>query len=724
MPNQHTKAKDDKQRLEDELLATARKRFKAAQEAEKDMRTEYLTDLKFRAGDQWPDAIKSIRDQQKKPCLTVNRLQQFEKQVTNQMRQSRPGIEVSPGDHEGDVDTAEVIQGLIRHIEYDSNAPVAYERGGTSAVRGGIGFWRVLPEYEDEKGFNQVLRIKSIRDAMMVSIDPASQEPDGSDMKWGFVYENVPDNEFEELYPEATTTSANGFELLNATAPDWLNGHDVRVAEHYYFDYTDGFLYETQDGKVTTEKPEAFKRKRAVRIPQLMWVKLTGVEILEGPLEQPGRYVPIVPIYGDEIVVDGKVIHEGIIRNSRDSVRMSNYWASKEAEAIALAPKAPFILAEGQEEGHEAEWASANNDDRAYLLYKPTAIGEHLAPPPQRNVVEPAIQAISHARMMCIEDLKAITGIFDPSLGNRDAAQSGVAIRSLQSQGNTANFHFVDNQHRSILQTGRILVDLIPHYYDAEEVVQIVGEDGEAKTVTINGPSGVKDPKTGIEKIYDMTTGKYHVVLSAGASYQTKRQEEAAFLEKAMQAFPELMKLAGDLVFRTQDSPGAEAIANRLKKALPPELQDEDPNEPKGQIPPQVQQQMGQAKQMIEQLVQQLHETKDQLDAAQSGNDTKLQVAAMQEETKRLIALLTTGSKNAQVELQHSVAVLDAQATREHAMSMAALPPQQPGAPADTPQPAEGMIPSPEAPSGTPAGLAPQGSPDAGAPAGMEQTNA
>lgn len=731
MANQHTKAKDDRLKLEDELLEVARKRFKQAQDAEKDMRTEYITDLKFRAGDQWPDSIKTMRDQQRKPCLTVNRLQQFEKQVTNEMRQSRPAIEVSPGDHEADVDTAEVMQGLIRHIEYDSNAEVAYERGGTSVVRGGIGFWRVLPEYKDEKSFKQVLRIKSIRDAMMISIDPGSQEPDGSDMKWGFVFEDLPRSEFEELYPEMASSSVEGFQALNATAPDWLNGSEVRVSEYYYFDYKDGWIYETKDGKVTDKEPSSYKRKRAVKIPQLKWAKITGIEVLEGPLDLPGKYIPIVPLYGDEIVVDGQVIHEGIIRNARDCVRMSNYWASKEAEAIALAPKAPFIVAEGQVEGHEAEWASANNDDRAFLTYKPTTINEHLVGPPQRNVVEPAIQAISNARQMCIEDLKAVTGIFDPSLGNRDAAQSGIAIRSLQNQGQNANYHFVDNQHRSIRHTGRILVDLIPFYYDAEEVIQIIGDDGEASTVTINGPSGQKDPKTGVDKIFDLTTGEYHVVLSAGASYQTKRQEEAAFLEKAVQAWPDLMKIAGDLVFRTQDSPGSEAIADRLKKLLPPELQDQDPNNPNGQgpqIPPQVQQQMKQAQGMIQQLTQALHQALDKADAAQSQNDTKVQIAAMQEETKRLVALLAVNAKGAQVQLEHTIGSLDAQADRDHEMNMAQQaqqaqaqqqPQGQPGQPG-APAPAPTQIQPPPTTSGSPAGGSPGDPNNAGGPAGME----
>jgi flagellar hook-basal body complex protein FliE len=333
--------------------------------------------------------------------------------------------------------------------------------------------------------------------------------------------------------------------------------------------------------------------------------------------------------------------------------------------------------------------------------------------------------------MQCIEDLKAVTGIFDPSLGNRDAAQSGVAIRQLQTQGSNANYHFSDNQHRSIKHTGRILVTWIPFIYDTERVVRIIGDDGEPQLVTINGPSGQKDPKTGQEKVFDLTKGKYHVVLSAGPSYATRRQEEAAFLDKVVQAFPQLMQVAGDLVFRAQDSPGAEAIADRLKKMLPPQLQDDEQG---GQtpIPPQVQQQMEQAKQMIGQLSQQLHQTLDKLQQAQSGNDTKVQVAAIQEETKRLVALLMTGQKAAAVELQHTVGVLDAQADRDHAMAMAQLPPQAPpgqpgqpgqpdgsGAPAD---PSQSSIPAPAASSGSPAGLAPQGPTSfAGAPgAGQE----
>ena len=709
MANQHTKARDERQRATETLLANARARFKAGQEAERDFREEYALDMKFRAGEQWPEAIKSLRDRQKKPCLTINRLQQFEKQVTNGMRQAMPAIQVSPGDHKGDDETAEVLQGLVRHIEDESDASVAYERGGTSSVRGGKGFWIVRARYVSEESFDQELYIDSVRDALMVTLDPASQKPDGSDAKWAFVYADMPVEEFQDTYPNASTGSDEGLALLHAQAPDWLNGHEIRVAEHYFTEYEDGTIYETKDGQVTTDEPKEFKRKRSVRIPKVRWVKMTGNEILEGPLDLPIPWIPVVPCYGDEMVLDGKVIHEGIIRNARDSVRMANYWASKEAETIALGASAPFIMAEGQEEGHEAEWADANNADRAYLLYKPTSVGEHLAPAPQRNVAEPAIQAISAARMQCIEDLKAVTGIFDPSLGNRDAAQSGVAIRQLQAQGGNANYHFSDNQHRSIKHTGRILVAWIPYIYDTERVIRIISEDGDDKLVTINGPRGQKDPDTGEEKVFDLKKGKYHVVLSAGPSFQTRRQEEAAFLEKVMQAWPQIMQVAGDLIMRSQDSPGAQALAERLKKTLPPQLQDEDPNAPQTQIPPQVRAQVEQAKQMIAALTQQLHDALGQLDSLKAQADTKIQIASMQEETKRLVALLTTGQRAAAVQLENTIGVLDAQATRDHQMTMSQLPPQaQPAQPGGDAAPTNPTIPAPADPSGLSAGMSPQ----------------
>lgn len=679
MANQHTKAKDMAKAREDAIIETARKRAKLAQEAEQKMRAEAQEDLRFRAGQQWPRDVEAKRLANDEPCLTINTIPQFEKQVTNDMRQSRPSINVDPVDDDADPETAEVIQGLIRHIEYASNAAVAYERGGTSAVRGGFGFIRVITDYVDSESFDQEIRIKSVRDPMMVYLDPNAQEPDGSDAKWGFVYDWMTKEDFQEAYPEALAIGAGGFDQLAAAAPDWMNGDEVRVAEYYWTEYTDSTIYELEDGSIVEELPEGVKPKRTrkVKKPQIKWAKITGTEILEPERDIVFDWVPIVPVYGDEIVVDGQVIREGLIRNARDVIRMANYWASKEAQAITLAPIAPYIMAEGQQEGHEDEWTTANLEARAYLTYKPTTIEGNLAPPPQRTVQEPAIAAISHARMACNEDVKRVVGIYDPSLGNREAAQSGIAIRSLQSQGQMANFHFPDNQNRAICQVGRIILSGIPKVYDTARIERILGEDGTAKTVKINQPSGEFDEQ-GMEKIFDMTVGKYDVVLSTGPSYQTQRQEEAVFMEKLIQSYPPTMQIAGDLVLAAQNSPGAKAMSERFKKTLPPGLaDDEDPKKAGApQLPPQVQQQLEQSGQMIEQLTAKVHELADALESkqmeqesksqqemakAQLDAQTKLEIARMDNETKLLTVQAQITAAGALPEIQAQLAELQAQ---------------------------------------------------------------
>lgn len=645
------------------LLAEAHARLKLAAEAESDIRALALEDLEFRSGQQWPDKIKEDRNRDGRPCLVINRIPQFIQQVTNDQRQNRPAIKAHPVDDFGDVGTAKIIQGLIRHIEYDSNADVAFDTGFDSAVTGGLGYWRVITKYVSPMSFEQEIKIKRIRNPFSVFFDPFSQEPDGSDANWAFVVEELSQEEYKAQYPHSKLSADGAWEAIGNQEPDWVNSKGARICEYFYKELSEQEIALLSDGRVVLAKdlpqdlpPGAVVRTRKTMVPVIKWCKLNGAEILE-KTDWLGIYIPIVPVYGTELYIEGKRILEGIVRNAKDAQRMYNYWKSAETEAIALAPRAPFIVAEGQLEGYEAEWAAANKKNHAYLTYKAIALNGQPVGPPQRNSFEPAIGAISQASMGAAEDLKATTGIYDASLGGRSNETSGVAIQRRNQQAQTSNFHFIDNLTRSLKHTGRILIDLIPKVYDTARAARIIGDDGEQKVVKLNQETG-EIGKDGKPILYRLDVGKYDATVDVGPSYASKRQEAAASMLEMSKANPAIMQIAGDLMVKSMDWPGAPEIAERLKKTLPPGIAD-DPNAKQQQVPPQVQQQMQQMGQMLEQVTKQLHEAQDALDTKRVEIESRERIEMAKLETTATIELAKLESKESLNVLAHQIAELD-----------------------------------------------------------------
>jgi hypothetical protein len=601
---------------EAKLLEEAKQRFALALEAESENRRLALEDDKFAAGEQWDSSVKNERAADGRPCLVVNRIQQSLQQITNDQRQNRPSIKVHAVDDAADVETAKIIQGLIRHIEYNSSADTAYDTAFDGAARGGWGYFRIVTDYCDPKSFDQEILIKRIRSRFSVAFDPASVEPDGSDASFAFVEEVLPKADYEAKYPESKLAAQGEWDALGSADADWLSGAGARVVEYFYKDTREDTLLQLSSGEsvLDSELDDEMRvqlaaagvtivRERSTLVPVIKWCKFNGCEVLE-QTEWPGRWIPIIPVYGAEHIIDGKRILSGLVRNSKDPQRMYNYMVSAEAEAIGLAPKSPFIGYAGQFEGREREWMTANRRNHSYLEVNPVMIGGSVAPLPQRNSIEPAVMAITQAKMGASEDVKASTGIFDAALGNRSNESSGIAIQRRASQAQTANFHFVDNLTRSLRHAGRILVDLIPHVYDTARAARIIGEDGEQKVVQVNAP----DAKEG--RLYDVTTGKYDVTVDVGPSFASKRQEAQAALIELTKAVPQVGQVGADVLVRTFDWQGATELAERLKKMLPPQLQDQQKGQ--AQIPPQIQAQLEQQGAMVEQLSQQLHAAMDE----------------------------------------------------------------------------------------------------------------
>lgn len=605
--------KSEETQSDEEILRIARERFKLASEAETEIRKLALEDLEFSSGDQWPGNIKLERSKDNRPCLVINRIPQFIRQITNDQRQNRPAIKVSAVDDKADIDTARILQGLIRHIEYNSNADIAYDTAFDGAVRKGFGYFRIVTDYVDPMSFEQEILIKRIRNSFSVYLDPNSKEPDGSDMNWGFVFEDISREEYEETYEDSALSQMDDWTSIGDMHRDWVDKSSVRVAEYFYKDYKSVQIVQLSDGHVMEKSqlphlPEGISivAERTSLVPVIKWCKINGTEILQ-KTDWPGKWIPIVPVFGDELDINGKRILEGVVRHAKDSQRMYNYWASTETETIALAPRAPFIVAEGQvSKEYENIWKSANSKPHAYLPYKPTSLNGQPISPPQRNVYEAPVQAITNARMQASDDMKSTTGIYDSALGNRSNESSGIAIQRRNVQSQTSNFHFIDNLSRSQRHAGRIIVDLIPKIYDTPRTARIIGEEGNEEIVKINQVFEHK----GESKIYDLSAGKYDVTIDNGPSFATKRQEALASMLDLTKAYPQVAQIAGDLMVKNMDWPGASEIAERLKKTLPPGVADsEDKNPQQKQIPPEVQNQMQQMGQLIDQLTQKLNES-------------------------------------------------------------------------------------------------------------------
>ena len=561
-----------------------------------DNRREALEDIKFVNGDQWPEEAKNQRGKDTVE-LVINRTQATVKQVVNQQRQNRPAIRVRPVDSGSDKATAEVIEGLVRNIEQQSNAEAVYDWGFEAAVNGGYGYWRVVTEYCDPDSFDQEIRIKRIRNRFDVTFDPKAEETLKEDARWAFVHKNRDKTELQKKHKKATFAGIDG--SASGEFSGWWDEETARVAEYFYKVKRDKLLVAFSDGSVISvpERIEGEKidpaeyidlytqqngvtrlRERVSHYDQVKWCLATATEILE-ERDWAGKYIPIVPVIGDEIDVEGKLHYAGLVRYMRDPARMYNYWLTKATRKVALSPEAKILVTAKQMEGYEKFWDSANTDPRMYLPYN--SINGESDP----KDIRPAQLDSGFASMIALssDQLKEVSGIYDASLGARGNETSGIAINQRKQQGDNANYHFLDNMNRSIAHTGRIVVDLIPTYYDTEKTARILGEDGSTKMVTLNKP--YVDEETNQEVLYDMKAGKYDVVTEAGPGFATKRQEAFDYMVQMFGNNPEMLSMFGDLLFQNADLPNADKIAERFAQ-MQGQGGDANPNQGIPGIPP------------------------------------------------------------------------------------------------------------------------------------------
>ena len=645
----------EKSKADDEILAEANARRARCLAFEADNLRDARDDFRKLAGHHWPEEAIRQREVERRPCITINKLPAFLHNVTNDQRQNKLGIKVHPVDDGADIDTAEVLQGVIRHIEYASGADAAYDTAGFHAAACGFGFFRIRTDYEREDAFDQTALFERFRNPFSVHIDPDSKEPDGSDQAFCFVDGTISRSDVKRTHPNAS--AAQSLET------DGTDDAMLLCSEYYRIEQEPATLVRLSNGEtgwkddllelplgvVIADERKSFRRR-------VMWRKLvasdtvdrggsgkpgqsvTFTDVLE-TAEIPCRWIPVFPVYGEEIEIDGKVVRSGLIRNAKGPSVMYDYWMTAATEEVTLRPKTPYIGAEGQFEGHERKWQHANVQTFAYLEYKPKTIGGILAPPPKRQPMADVPVGVLQMAMHAADEIKSTTGIFDSSLGARGTATSGVQEREQKRQGNVANFHFSDNLTRAVRHAGRCLVDMIPRIYDSERVVRILGDDEEVSHATINKPLAAPemDEKTGAIRtvLNDLTVGTYDVTVTAGASYSTQRQEAADAMVSFGQSWPKLMDVAGDKVVKAMDWPGADEIAERIKRTIPQELLGDEDGEQQPQIPPQVLQIVQQAQQHIQQLESELADAKSGIEKARISAASAENVARINADSRQ-----------------------------------------------------------------------------------------
>jgi hypothetical protein len=652
-----------------ELLAEMRTRMQSAQSAFSLTRQAELDDLRFMAGSpdnnwQWPQDVLATRGSVQgqtvnaRPCLTINKLPQHVRNVTNEQRQNRPSGKVIPADDQADPEVAEIFDGIVRHIEYMSDADVAYDTACDNQVTFGEGYIRLLTEYCDEDTFDQDIRIGRIRNAFSVYMDPMIQDPCGSDARYCFITQDITVDEFERMFPDATPiTTLRTQGVGDASMGYWLNENTVRIAEYFRIEeeratlnlYPGGLTafkgsFEARQMEAMGMEPLRTREssKRVVK-----WMKTNGFEVLEEQ-DWVGKYIPVVRVVGNEFEVDGEIHVSGLVRNAKDAQRMYNYWVSQEAEMLALAPKAPFIGYGGQFEGYENQWKTANTQNWPYLEVNPDATdgAGNSFPLPQRAQPPMAQQGLIAAKMGAADDIKATTGQYDPSLGATSNERSGRAILARQAQSDTGTYHYVDNLARAIRHVTRQIIDMIPKIYDTQRIARIIGMDGQTTMAKINPmqPEPVRELKdqngVTIEKIYNPGVGRYDVVVTTGPSYLTKRQEAMDAMSQILQGSPQLWAVAGDLFVKNMDWPGAEELAERLRKTIDPKLlQDQD--DPALQAANQqiqvLTQEMQAMQQMLQNVQQSMEAQKMKVDTFKAESDAEIK--AYEAETRRLQAV-------------------------------------------------------------------------------------
>jgi len=656
------------------LLAEARERWSRCEEAEDSQRKRILVAKSFRQGKQWPDAVKIAREggnaiagmppQPPRPCLTVDRLSQPLRQVSNAIKTASITFTVLPNGDGADEDVADILSGYLRRVHNQARSESPIEWAADQAVEGGIGWFRIRTEYvyptwtgEPKPEMNdQELRLERIPNNLSVYCDPSAQKPTRSDALFMFVTEDLSRDEYDMRWGKRTNYASLDAFAATGDTQGWVSDKIVRVAEYWRMTFEEQPWYQLRSGQIQQGEPPKGADvlwQRTIRKSIVKGSIINAIEELE-ELPWVGSRIPLVPILGEEFNIDGQAYLRGMIEEGMDAQRMVNYTYSGAVEIFSLAPKSPFVVAEGQLGQYGKIWETANTYNYAYLPYVPVSLLGQPVPPPQRDVSEAPIQAAVMLMQKSEEAIQATTSLYAPSLGQIDPHKnSGVAITQLQNQGDLGTAHFIDNVNRAVVYAAEQMLEVIPKITRPGQILHILGLDDEPDKVMVGhpyteGPGGQPMPAPGISpelaqvqgslyKFYDLNNGRYAVTATVGKSTATRAQEGAAALGQLIPHLPPPMAAAIMPDYVEQLSfPGAHQVAEKLRRFEPP-----DP-EALQQIPEQFRGQVQALMQQNQQLQQQAQTdaAKQQatLQKAQLDAQVELQKAQLQSQTQLEIA--------------------------------------------------------------------------------------
>lgn len=701
----------------EDLHAEGMRLYALGLDRDKHNRERYADDVRFaRLSEQWPESVRKQRELDGRPCLTINKLPAFIRQVVNDARQNTPQIKFHPVGDGSDKWTAKVLDGLVRNIEVQSNADVAYDTAIENAVTGGFGYFRITTDYAADDSFDQDIRIERVPDSLSVVPDPYCMDADSANWNDAWITDTYSIDSFKAKWPKAETSS---FESdRGSIATGWVDGDDIMVAEWWQRRETEKVLLKLSNGEVMFE--EQYKTGKVLfevsgitevaRRPARTFVVkqhiMNGCEIVETN-EWAGKYIPVIPVYGDEVVIDGERHLKSMIHDAIDAQKSYNFWRTTATEVAGHAPKVPWIAPTGAF-ASDPNWATSNTVAHPYLEYDGDVA-------PQRIPFMGPDAASMQEAMNAADDMKSVMGLHDASLGAASNETSGRAILARQREGDVSTFNFADNQNRSIRHAGRILADLIPKVYSVERVIRVIHEDDTNENVKINAPTtpiqaqqkaaqGQQQPtdeQIAIEHVYDLTTGKYDVTCESGPSYTTQREETANSIMQFVQAVPQAGAVIGDILAKSMDWAGADEIAERLKLLLPPQVQGQNP-------------QAQQMQQHMQQMGAQLQALQQQLAAKDKDKEidvAKVRIDAFNAETNRLkVVGVGMGPEQVQALIMQTLQQvlmapppgMDQQPPQPMPPALAGPAPGAPVAPPDQIQPQQPQFQPPPAPPGPP----------------------
>jgi hypothetical protein len=603
--------------IDEDILEAARERMQEAYDADLHHRERAEDDLRFVIGEQWDDDVRAERESEGRPCLTINIMAQNVRQVTGQIRSLNPAIRVTAADSQASKEVAEIYEGLVRQIEHSSDASSVYEATAESAAASSIGYWRVRTQYCDSASFDQEALIERIYNPFSVFIDPFAKHPTRRDARYGFIVEEMPQDDFVQRYPDANPMDITS-DHKTQDFERWVRGDTVVVAEYFWIEHDEYEIGLLPSGQVLKGPfPKGLKptKTRMVREPKVKWAKISGKDVLEGPQDFPCKYIPIVAVTGEEWHIGEETYRSSVIRFAKDPQVLYNYARSTQAEVTAMQPKAPYMVSAKQIAGLEDIWANAGQKNLPYLPYN----ADPNAPMPQRVNPPVSSEAMMTESQVAAEDIKRTTGIYDASLGARSNETSGKAILARKEESQNSTSIYSDNMVKSIAHTGAILVDMIPRIYDTRRVLRILGEDGQEKMEIINE---LMISENGIVPVNDMKVGKYEARVQVGPSYSSRREESRDGMSEFMRSNPAAAPVIGDLYVKAQDWPDADRAAERLRKMLPPGVaEDEEEKTPEQQQAEQQGMMQQQQQMQMQQAAEQTAIRKAEAEAAEAEAD-------------------------------------------------------------------------------------------------------